>query len=234
MDLHHLIYPGDNQTENQNNTAQVAPSANGQGAPEGHGHPGPPGQHPPQGPPGPPTPRDSKGETEKQGLGLGGQVTEVTATVEKPAEEENATEWSKGKVEKVTVKEKFQAGDRPGVKLDYHSGFGSSIRKWDCSSEGAWLKTRSLLNDFNYVYVKEINKLDCRRCGPAGGHRALGSSHQWNQGLRGDILYRECREVARLLCWPLYAAMVDSFFYGMLCPALCDQEDLPRNSFGGS
>ena len=143
---------GTNQTKNQNDNAS-AQSAKGQGAPHG------------------PTPEESKGETGKQGLGLGGQVTEVTATVEKPpgvenAGKENATEWSKGYVEKVTVTEKFQPGDRPGVKLDYHPGFGSRIWKWDCSSEGAWRKTRSLLNDFDYVYVKEINKLDVEDADP--------------------------------------------------------------------
>lgn len=160
---------GTNQTKNQSDNAS-AQSAKGQGALEGnpdHGPPGAPAQPGPQRA----TPRDSKGETGKQGLGLGGQVTEVTATVEKPpeeenAKEENATEWSKGYVEKVTVTEKFRPGDRPGVKLDYHAGFGSKIWKWDCSSEGAWLKTRSLLNDFNYVYVKEINKLDVEDADP--------------------------------------------------------------------
>ena len=91
-----------------------------------------------------------------------GQVTEVTATVRETAEEESVAELSKTNVEKVTVKEKFKKGDRPGVKLDYHSGFGSMIWRWDSRTQGPWLKTRSLLKNFDYVYVKEINELDVK------------------------------------------------------------------------
>ena len=122
---------GDNQTENQNDTAQVAQSANGQGA---HA-----------------TSEGEKGQA---------QVTELTATVRETAEEENVTELSKTNVQKVTVKEKFKAGDRPGVKLDYHPGFGSEIWVRGCNEKGAWRKTHSLLNKYTLVYVKAINELD--------------------------------------------------------------------------
>lgn len=163
---------GTSQTKNQNDNAS-AQSAKGQGAPEGnpdHGPPGPPAQLPPLGAPAQLPPPAAPGQRPPPGArgGYGtpppdqngsAQVTEVTATVEKPREEEGATYWSKGDAKKVTVKEKFKAGDRPGVKLDYHPGFGSRIRKWECNEKGAWLKTHSLLDGYGAVYVKAINKV---------------------------------------------------------------------------
>ena len=143
---------GTNQTKNQSDNAS-AQSAKGQGAPEGnpdHGPPGPPAQLPRGGYGTPPPPQNGSA-----------QVTEVTATVQEPREEENTILWSKKRdVEKVTVKEKFKAGDRPGVKLDYHPGFGSRIWVGVCNEKGAWRKTHSLLNEYHVVYVKAINGLN--------------------------------------------------------------------------
>lgn len=81
---------------------------------------------------------------------------EMTATVRDPEGEQ----WTKGKVTKVTVKERFNAFDRPGVILNYHQGYGSGISKWNCKEEGAWRQTRSLLENVEEetsVYVKEID-----------------------------------------------------------------------------
>eukprot|EP00435_Cladocopium_sp_Y103_P054551 s628_g17.t1 len=58
---------------------------------------------------------------------------------------------------KNTVKQRFQASDRPGVKLRYHQSFGSKINVSECDRRGAWRQTHSPIDERGWVYVKEID-----------------------------------------------------------------------------
>lgn len=131
--------------------------------PDGHPFETSPGAPGPRGPRGAESPPTSSPEPPPDKARSKGEVVGMTATVRDPQE---GQQWTMGKVTKITVEERFKAFDRPGVRLNYHQGFGSEISKWDCKEEGAWRQTRSLLENEPRVFVKEIDGINVMDADP--------------------------------------------------------------------